>query len=273
MSSKLSLRFTPLWATCLGAILLVVWSISANADVLEIVWSVGAGQSGCFLTISGGISSSTGPISADPHCAVNNTAGTATSSAVVSAYFGTLSTRVDITADSIIPFNISNSVVVRSQASANYVFTGPDASVSTRLNLSVHGVLEEAGPFGARVQANGVDRTYIGGDVVDDFFGSSFLVSTTAPTPILLSLHININAASFDGTFHQATVGGHNGFFVAQFDPNGPVFTLPEGYTVNGPCVVNNSFTCGPSNVPLPAAIWLLAPALCGLGLARRRKV
>ncbi len=251
-----------------------MWSISANADELEIVWSVGAGQSGCFLTIASGISSSTGPIFADPHCAVINTAGTTTSSALVSADFGTLSTSFDITADSNNPFNISNSAVVRSQASANYVFTGPDASVSTQLNLSVHGLLEgETGPFGARVQANGVARTYTSGDVADDFFGSSFLVSTTAPTPIQLSLHININTASFDGTLHQATVGGHNGFLVVGFNPDGPVFTLPEGYTVNGPCVVNNSFTCGPSNVPLPAAIWFLAPALCGLGLARRRNV
>jgi hypothetical protein len=174
-------------------------------------------------------------------------------------------------------------------------FAGPTAAVETDHIFRFDGSLSAAGDGSASVKpeiffiwAPGQGVHFVGCMDAPRFsscstsFPFSFDLSNsnnalihtptfTVPTfvPVRFTTLLNVRAASgLDGGSAAASFGNTMGF-----PTSGPVFTLPEGYTVNSAdgSIQNNRFVGASTAVPEPGTLALLGVGALTLGVYRRR--
>ena len=180
------------------------------------------------------------------------------------------------------------------------VITGPAGMVSTSFGIHVSGILEASkaaeatsvysggsatvlvqlvGPNlyteGIATQKSGQQQTSIG--LLQNFTGNNNVISdvfaVTANQPFSIKIILGVDATStLDGTDSGLVLAAAHFSNTLSFVTDGPVFSLPEGYTANSISgnIVDNRFV--PAVVPLPAGIWLLGTAFAALGGRLRQR-
>jgi hypothetical protein len=165
----------------------------------------------------------------------------------------------------------------------NYLFGGPDPTVTTALNVHLDGEISEgcAGGFCSHrlnvfMAVEGIavllNFQLVASGVYDlDLTTPEFTVPTGELVSVFGRMQTELGASS-DGSgrniSHEVSFGD-----TLEFNPHGPVFDLPAGFTVSGPCVEDNRFVCGaPTAVPAPATLALLAAGAGLLAWRGRRR-
>jgi hypothetical protein len=272
-STTLTVRFVAGLAAC--ALTPIVAPFSAEAaPLLEAFYGVAVGNNGCLNVNQ---TATTGPLTVTQNCSA---AFGATTSASSRADFGSLGTELEMT----LPGNQGNSGTTAIRFTNDYIFTGPGPSVAYSLNLDVEGRLEIACALSlcivtARINGPGIAEEFRleGGiaaalDIDESLIGTPQVVGTNTPVPIQVSLSLDGGLLA-GGSGNTISLAGRL-LNTVTFNQDGPVFDLPAGFTVNGPCVIDNIFTCGdaPSAVPEPSSIALLAFGAVGALTAVRRR-
>jgi PEP-CTERM motif len=113
--------------------------------------------------------------------------------------------------------------------------------------------------------------------------GAPFTVPVDEPLILTLEMRASSSAlvdARFSDVAHNVSSSGHGNFFdTFSLPTSGPVFNLPQGYTVNSVSglIVDNRWVGAPTSaVPEPGSLTLLALGIAGLGgigWRRRRNV
>jgi hypothetical protein len=260
------------------ALTAVVSTSTADASpILDIRFGKPVGAQGC---LSDSTSSGTGPISLAQSCVFAQVgAPVSTAEASGRANFGELGVDLLLTIFPQGAFSPSNTGSAQARSEADYIFTGPGPTVAFSINLDVHGHLETACASRcqmlSRIIAPGFDRQFVVQDgtnsmTIDETFTGNLVVMPTG-IPVRIDLELELTggllfASSVSGLFKN-TVNFHEG---------GPVFNLPAGFTVNGPCVIDNVFVCGssPGPIPLPepTSLALLLSGGAGVLAAVRRR-
>jgi hypothetical protein len=271
-STTLTVRSVAGLAAC--ALTLIAAPFSAEAaPLLEAFYGVAVGNNGCLNVNQ---TATTGPLTVTQNCSA---AFGATASASSRADFGSLGTELEMT----LPGTLHNSGTTAIRFTNDYVFTGPEPSVAYSLNLDVEGRLELACALSlcvvaGRINGPGIAKEFRldGGitalDIDESLVGTPQVVGTNTPVPIQVSL--SLDGFLLAGGFGNPISLAGRMLNTVTFNQDGPVFDLPAGFTVNGPCVTNNVFTCGdgPSAVPEPSSVALLAFGAVGALTAVRRR-
>jgi hypothetical protein len=113
--------------------------------------------------------------------------------------------------------------------------------------------------------------------------GAAFMVPVDEPLILTLEMRASSSAlvdARLSGGHDVSSSGGGNFFDTFSLPTSGPVFNLPEGYTVNSlsGLIVDNRWVGAPTSaVPEPGSLTLLGVGIAGLGgigwRRRRRNV
>jgi hypothetical protein len=178
---------------------------------------------------------------------------------------------------------------VRASAFGDITFQGSTPTLQTSLNMFIHGGMSldafpassfryAAGQVSFRVEINGLATDFdsildanvnspttfnqfsnlvippsLGNDFTVNGIGTTGLIAVPVGVPIRISLSLYL-AFNF-GAGAPAGIASFNGNFAdtMSFATSGPVFNLPEGYTVNGFGIVDNHFS-----VPEPSGAILL---------------
>jgi hypothetical protein len=176
--------------------------------------------------------------------------------------------------------SIENTGVTEVSFEGTYVFTGPGAFATTRLNLDISGVLEAAGVRSASatmsliVDLAGTRRNgvrVLGNDLSvgapwpslgASGGGSSSFETEDYTVPLNTPVTLLVDLAAGGGILSGGKISSNFGSTLT-FAKEGNVFSLPSDIQVNGDGVVNNAWIGAAGAVPEPGA-WLLM----GLGLA-----
>ncbi|MCZ2293032.1 MAG: PEP-CTERM sorting domain-containing protein [Burkholderiales bacterium] len=252
-------------------------------------------------------SKSAGPISFQGECFANHGGmGTRHSWYSAGADYGVVRATSKATVDRVDPFQSGVTFGGRSVAefSGEYVFDGPARYVPIRLNLDLEGRMSLSPGIGiadgaalqvdaivnsqrertiaalfqvgstdeARFERRSLDFPLLAPDAAWEQLASpggaqlNLLTGTfTVPTGTPISIGLYLRARYDIRGAGAADLDFASGL---SFNRDGPVFTLPEGYTVNGPGVVNNHWVGAIPAVPEPASALLSA---LGLGVVTWR--
>ncbi len=265
------------------ATLAPAWS---EASLIGVSMGVPVGSPGCLSSSETG---TVGPIVATQNCSYVFGGSLHQAFGAGSADYGLVGSHVDLFGP------LANQGAVTSIFETEYVVSGPSGFVTTSINFDVSGLLScaSSGRCNAGVDlstsASGVlaRGTLFINELGDVVFSSGFydLSGLAGQTPIGIALTTPAFTVADDVPFlvqfsltaeGGASLGGRavSGFLnTMMFSQSGPVFNLPEGYTVNGPNVVDNRFVGGPVDpVPEPASVLLVGVGLLGLALRARRR-
>jgi hypothetical protein len=168
--------------------------------------------------------------------------------------------------------------------SGDYTFSGPQPTITTFMVIQLEGSIDFSCPEGfgcvheldAELQLTDENFTFTEPGAYDVLLKSKLI---TLPTgrPIAIGVRLDALArsstCSFFSTCSTTQTSSVKFLDTLQFNPDGPVFDLPEGFTVNGPCIVDDRFVCGEAGaaVPEPSSFWLLAAGLCAGVLTFKR--
>ena len=277
------------WRRWAAAAVLTLPALASAAPLLTA--SSGRFQSGGCL-VGQTETAVSGPLSHSQHCS-QALFGLRTADAFATADFGSLGARTFLTFDPVAGFTVGQTGLARANFAGEYVFTGPGRSVDVSLNLDLDGRLAVSGVFasasvqisllrpgGFNVALVSLDETRFtvnnSLDADADFSalagagGGSVDIDTdgfTVAVGVPVHLELGLQAASTMGSNGSGDFLSSLSEFgsTLTFNRDGPAFTLPAGFTVNGPGVVDNQWIgadAGGGSVPEPGTLLLAGIAL-----------
>lgn len=289
------------WRRWAAASILGLPVLAAAAPLLSV--SSGQFQSGGCMPVGQSRTAVSGPLTNHQACSDGGRFFSRTAESFSTADFGSLGASTFLTLQ--LPGLTTaptNSGFARASFEGDYVFTGPGNSVAVNLNLDLEGHLAISGgnfsnssvqitligpggssraqigifsDLGPRVETNSLDDDAEfsplfglgGGSIEIDTNG--FTVPVGVPVHIFLGLQAGGGLGS-DGSGNPLTSLSAFGSTLT-FNRDGPVFTVPAGFTVNGPGVVNNLWV-GASPVPEPSPALMAGAGLAALVWLQRRR-
>ncbi|MBM3783175.1 MAG: hypothetical protein FJW30_02385 [Acidobacteria bacterium] len=269
--------------------------LAYGAPILDVNIRPSAGSGTCIVPESQRAAS--GPITVGQNCSSTGFGFTRTGRASATADLGSVGASAAVELSAI--GSLDNSAIAGARASGEYLFTGPVTSISAPIILDLSGGLSGgATGFGlgfaslfvsvavdgfarGALLTQGPDGFEVRGNSLFPQTGplSSFtnpqghsLNFTTLPftipvgTPVTVELFVEARAGVLGNMTARAEFGN-----TLTFNGSGAVFGLPDGFTANGPSLVDNMWTGEPAAaVPEPAS-WSLCAATMGLAILLRR--
>lgn len=150
-----------------------------------------------------------------------------------------------------------------------------DSSVQVFFRFTSNSMSQQTGGGFHTIQTrNGELQPPFEDGILTGFNGEETLTLPAIVLPVGSFFTVELQLSTFTRLIYDSTEPTFTSGANAAFDhtlrfADGPVFGLPEGFTVSSVSagIVDNHF----APVPLPAAFWLFAPAIAGLGVQRRK--
>lgn len=291
-------RAVNLWAPALVCALALPLQATAAPVLTTTFGPFGIGTSTCLQGVTR--TAAVGPLVDQQSCS-RNVLGTQSATALASADFGSLGASTVLT---MAPFRLNTPSITGSTLArfeAEYLFSGPGTSVPVQLNLDLDGLLSVSGQRSSafmqvvlnvsgqaqrtariEIRDNGLVLTDTSLDADIDFSsllglagGGVEIDSDTFSVPVGVPVTFRLSLTT-GGALGSSGAGGvlnstSDFDSTLTFNRDGPVFSMPVGFTVNGPGVVDNQWIgadAGGGTVPEPGTLLLAGLGLClGLGL------